>query len=182
MTYRALCALLVLCLAMEVQAQRPIARPLRGPSNFPARPDVGDSVIVGRNRIHISVPRPIIGPRSSVPNVVGFYTWKLEVPGARGFSIVLASDTALRTTAVSSIAPALTLRLCPTPNSVSVRDCTIPLTAQVHFSSNAIRAVITDSALVTRIRQERPLLFLRTSIEPRGRTESAEKLFVYQDR
>ena len=179
---RLVAGVLLTLLALRVtDAQRPLPRQRVGPNPEPSRPMLGDSVIVERQTIRLSVPLPVISP-SAGPHVMGFYAWQLAVPGPNAFSIVLMSDSALRTTEVNEITRSLTLRRCPTAQPASLRECTIPVAALVYYEREAIRALVTDVDLVMQLRAERPLYFVRTTIEPRGRTESAEKLWIYTDR
>jgi len=155
----------------------PGSRPTLPPSRSPFFEDVGT---VERERVSLSFPPPRLMSRNT-SDTVGFYAWRVTIPAPDPFSMVLIADTAVRTTSLKEIARASSLRLCPDGMSIGMRECRRSIAARIDVRRGSIVAVVTDTAIIARLRSSRPLYYVRSSIAPRGRVDEVEVLWRFMD-
>ncbi len=136
--------------------------------------------VVEKKAIHITIPRPVNTKRPASVSMVGFYAWRIAVQAPVPFTIVLMADTAMRTTELKDILRASTLRMCPTASPNSLLDCVATIRAKTELHGEEFTLQISDADFIARIRQERPMYYSRSTIEPRGRVQLAEKAWVYR--
>lgn len=138
--------------------------------------------VVENTMIRIDIARPgIYERRADAQSQVGYYAWRVSVNAPEPFTLVLMSDTAMRSTNLREILRASTLRMCPSAAPDSLLDCTIPIRARTDLRTDEFSLIISDKDFVNRIRRERPQLYTRSRIEPRGRIQVATKAWRYAD-
>lgn len=100
----------------------------------------------------------------------GYFSWRIDVLSGAGLSIVLAADTAMRTTDVKRIVEGSTLRRCASPEIMSARNCTITMPADTVFERiDYVQFHLRDTAIVNYFRRSRPAQLTGTIHEPEGR-------------
>lgn len=139
-----------------------------------------DEGIIERNRVSLSFPPPRELERTN-SDTDGYYAWRVTIPAPDPFSMVLIADTAMRTTSLKDIARASSLRLCPDGMASGMRACRAPIAARIDVKRGSIVAVVTDAAIIARLRLHRPFYYLRSSIAPRGRVEEVEVRWRFVD-
>ncbi len=154
-----------------VWATRVQGQVLRGASDEPAS--------VEKDRLVIRFPLPYELQRAPSPPVTGYFVWRMTVPTLQPFSVVVTSDTALSSAALEEVLRASTVRLCADPMVESARACTNPINASLAIAGNHFRVLIKDTALVARVRRERPAVYTRYVVYPGGRYLLTQHGFSY---
>lgn len=153
-------------------ASRASAQPIRRASDEPAW--------VEKNRIVIFLPLPYAEMKAPEPPVAGYFVWRITVETLQPFSVVVMSDTALRTSRSADVLRASTVRLCADPTVESARACTLPTSASMEIAGDHFRIILRDAALVARVRRERPAMYWRYVVEPGGRYALTQHPFAHQ--
>ena len=156
----------------------------RANAQFPDRALPGETwAYVSPDKVTVFFPLPF--ERLSAPSkpFAGFYAWMFTVEeGAAGFSVVLASDTAMRTNDIDEIVKNSKLRLCADITPTNVRTCKLALNAKATALAGYLEIVITDKALVGRLLKEYPMEYWRYVYEPNGFYRIDRKRFQYYNR
>lgn len=134
---------------------------------------------VEKDRIVIRLPLPYEMQRAPTPPTPGYFVWRVTVSTLQPFSIVVTSDTALKSNASDDVLGASTVRRCGNPMVESARNCTDSLNASLAIAGDHFRLVIKDTALVARVRRERPAIYMRSVIFPGGRYRLTQHGFAY---
>jgi hypothetical protein len=133
-----------------------------------SRLKIEDSAQVFFERVVIKVPPPYQYVQKPHPPVAGFYAWRMSFAGQSNLTVVLRTDSALRTSSTHEVVRASTLRRCPA-DARSVLDCTAPLLGSARVGRDAIIIEITDPDFMTLVRQRHPDAIVRHVFEPGGR-------------
>ena len=134
---------------------------------------------VEKARIVISVPLPYDGTRRPAEPVPGYFVWRFTVATLQPFSLVVTSDTALRSNVPDQIVRASSVRLCADPLVVSALACTSPVDASLVVASNHFRVVIKEPELLARVRRDGPAWYTRYVVVPGGRFLATYHRFRY---
>jgi len=126
-------------------------------------------VVVEKVRLVVTMIPPKLRIRQPRLAQVGFYSWRLDLKTADGLSIVLASDTVMRTDNIRDIVRGSTLRRCSDGKDFSSLRCRTPMTDSVSVRDDELRIVIRDSTIVAMVRKERPRTMWGSTFEPNGR-------------
>lgn len=126
-------------------------------------------VIVEKDRVEITMIPPKLRIRPPRVAQVGFYSWRLDLMTADGLSIVLASDTLMRTDNIRDIVRGSTLRRCADGKDFSSLRCQTVMTDSVSVRGDELRIVIRNPAIVATVRKDRPLTMWGSTFEPNGR-------------
>ena len=126
-------------------------------------------VVVEKDRVEITMIPPKLRIRQPRVSQIGFYSWRLDLKTADGLSIVLASDTLMRTDNVRDIGRGSTLRRCADGKDFSSLRCRTVMTDSVSMRGDKLRIVIRDSAIVAMVRKDRPSTMWGSTFEPNGR-------------
>ena len=148
------------------------AQPIQRASEAPAPVD--------KSRITFFLPLPYDLLKVPQAPVVGYFVWRITVETAQPFSIVVTSDTALRSNKAGELLRATSVRLCADPLVESAHECNAPVSAVMEVADDHFRITIRDADLVARVRRERPPLYWRYVIEPRGRYVLSQQRFSHQ--
>lgn len=138
-------------------------------------------VVVEKDRMEITMIPPKLRIRQPRPAQVGFYAWRLDLKTSDGLTIVLASDTVMRTDNIRDIVRGSTLRRCPTEKDFSSLRCKTVMTDSVSMRGDALRIVVRDSAIVTQVRKDRPPTMWGSAFEPNGRFRVDRLTVDYDD-
>ncbi len=128
-------------------------------------------VVVQKDRIEITMIPPKLRIRQPRLAQTGFYSWRVDLKTSDGLSIVLASDTLMRTDNIRDIVRGSTLRGCADGKDFSSRRCHTVMTDSVSVSDRGdeLRIVIRDSTIVALVRKDRPHTMWGSTFEPNGR-------------
>ncbi|MEO7363492.1 MAG: hypothetical protein ABI120_24370 [Gemmatimonadaceae bacterium] len=126
-------------------------------------------VVVQKDRIEITMSSPKLRIRQTRLAQSGFYSWRLDLKTVDGLSIVLASDTVMRTDNIRDIVRGSTLRRCSDGKDFSSLRCRTPMSDSVSLRDDELRIVIRDSTIVAMVRKERPRTMWGSTFEPNGR-------------
>lgn len=168
--------------AERAAAQRAAAQIAANAAQVAAQEALANAAVVENSRIRLVIPRPLPSRRRPSEPSVGHYAWQISVPEPAAFTLVLLADSAMRSTSLSDILRASTLRLCPTVMPGSLLECVTPIRAKVETYRDGIRVTIEDKDFVARVRRERPVFCALSAIEPGGRIQMMEHSWVYKDR
>jgi len=135
---------------------------------------------VEKDKITFFLPLPYDRMKAPETPVIGYYVWRIIVETLRPFSIVVTSDTALRTDKSRDVLRATSVRLCADPVVESARECRAPISAKMEVEFDHFRVIIRDAELVARVRRERPESYARYVVEPGGRYVLSRQLFAHQ--
>lgn len=115
------------------------------------------------------------------PNIPvdGYFVWRIMVDALQPFSVVITTDTSLRTNKPVEVLKASTVRLCADPLAGSARACHAPINAKIEIGNDHFRLVIRDTVLLRRALQERPAYYWRYIIEAGGRYDLSQQPFTY---
>lgn len=138
-------------------------------------------VVVGKDRIEITMIQPKLRVRQTRGSLVGFYSWRIDLKTTDGGSIVIASDTVMRTDNIRDIVRGSTLRRCADERDFSSQRCTTVLRDSVSVRDDVVRIVLRDSAIVARVRKDRPVTMWGSAFEPNGRFRVDRLSVEYDD-
>lgn len=132
------------------------------------------SVVVEKDRVQITLGRPLLSVRVPKSEQAGYYRWRFDVLSdsttrAVLASIVLAADSAMRSANPRDIVRGSTLRRCAEPGDVSSRRCTIVLNDSARVDGESLRVVIRDSFIVALMWANRPRTVTGSVFQPGGR-------------
>lgn len=132
------------------------------------------SVVVEKDRVQITMGRPLLRVRVPKSEQAGYYSWRFDVLAdstARVAlaSIVLAADSAMRSANPRDIVNGSTLRRCAEPRDFSSRRCTLVLHDSARVDGDSLRVVIRDSTLVALMWVTRPRTVTSSVFQPGGR-------------
>ncbi|MEP6832609.1 MAG: hypothetical protein ABJB74_04405 [Gemmatimonas sp.] len=138
-------------------------------------------VVVEKQRIEITMIPPKLRIRQTRSSMIGFYSWRVDLKTADGMSVVLVSDTVMRTDNIRDIARGSTLRRCTDGKDFSSLRCKTVMTDSVTVHGDELRIVIRDPAMVALVRKERPSTMWGSTFEPNGRFRVDRLTVEYDD-
>ena len=138
-------------------------------------------VVVEKDRVEITMIPPKLRIRQSRSALVGLYAWRIDLKTSDGLSIVIASDTVMRTDNLRDIVRGSTLRRCPPEADFSSQRCTTVMTDSVRMLGDAVRIVVRDTGIVAQVRKDRPVTMWGSTFEPNGRFRVDRLAVDYND-
>lgn len=138
-------------------------------------------VVVGKDRVEITIIPPKMRVRQTRNALIGFYSWRVDLKTSDGQSIVVASDTVMRTDNIRDLVRGSTLRRCPLQPDFSSLRCNTVMPDSLTVRGDAVRIVLRDAAIVALIRKDRPLTMWGSAFEPNGRFRVDRLAVEYDD-
>ena len=166
------CAVLMVLIPTLAKSQ-----PYPGPLNFPIS-DV--PVTVNARTIRVGFPLRASKQGSEVPPTAGYWAWRFSTGGEEPVSVVLMSNTILRTGRVSDVVKASSLRLCPTAQTSSL-SCERRIRGRIELSDTTLFIVVEEPEIVARVNRTRPSYLWRQVIQPEGRVAVTRLCVVFPD-
>lgn len=144
------------------------------------------AAVVEKNRLVFTLAAPVVQIKTPESAKYGYYAWRLDMTArdgvSEGLSMVLVSDTAMRTNDIDDILKGSTLRLCSNPKGISVLSCKQPLESKVFAQGKHVHLEVRDSTIVSLIRSIRPRTVSSRVFEPMGKFRTDELVYSYWDR
>lgn len=138
-----------------------------------------DATVVEENAVTFSFPLPYAPVKPPNPPIAGFYAWRITTVGDSAISMVLASDSPVRSNNLDQVIRTSTLRLCPSTES-QILQCVQVVRGQGKAKANGIEMTLRDTSVINRLRRLGHRTYWRYAFEPGGHFHIEKLSFAYR--
>ena len=141
-----------------------------------------NTIVVTRSRVVIMYMEPDVTVPLGKDDRYGYYVWRWNInEGGTAISLVLASDTAMRSANFGDIVKGSRVRRCRSIFETSALACAEPIDAFVSRQGQGFRIEVSDSAVVNAVHAAKPHTATGLTFVPTGRAVAATLTVLYVD-